>query len=99
MTNDDITSRLDKVVAILQLAHRDEIESAKAAIRSDPANAAILDMAAKETPAGKLTAAVGKKTKQSPATIKRRLAALVAAGALERSGGGSTTVYQATGLI
>ena len=33
MTNDGIASRLDKVIAILQLAHRDAIERARIAIR------------------------------------------------------------------
>lgn len=99
MADEDIVRRLDTVIAILQLAHRDEIESARSAIRSDKVNATILDMTTERTPAGKLAKAVGQKTKQSPATISRRLATLVEQGALEKSGGGPTTAYRATGLV
>lgn len=98
-TNDDIAARLDRIAAILQLAHRDTIESARALIRADPVNAALLDVTAKLTPAGKVMAGVKKKTGQSPATISRRIASLVEQGAIEKVGGGSATQYKATGLI
>lgn len=99
MTNEDITRRLDTIIAILQLAHREEIESARTTIRSDKVKAAILDGAKNWTPAGKLTGAVKAKTKQSPATINRRITELLATGVLEKQGGGPATEYRATGLI
>jgi len=99
MRNEDIGRRLDTIIGILQLAHRDAIENARTAIRDDKVNAAILDAATKWTPAGKLTSAVKQKTKQSSATIGRRLATLVEQGVLEKSGGGPTTAYRATGLV
>ena len=99
MTDEDIGRRLDTIIAILQLAHRDAIENARTAIREDNVNAAILDAATKWTPAGKLTQAVKQKTKQSSATIGRRLARLVDQGVLEKSGGGPTTAYRATGVV
>src|SRR3954453_14015289 len=99
MSNDDVVRRLDTIIAILQLAHRDEIESARTAIRSDKVSAAILDLAARETPAGKLAHSVEQKTKQSSRTIARRMAQLVEQGALEKSGAGSATTYRATGLV
>jgi Fic family protein len=99
MTNEDIVRRLDKIAAILQLANYESIDSARAKLRSDKTNAAILMAAAKKSPAGKLIPAVKKKTGDSESTIKRRIATLVELGALERSGGGRTTAYQATGLV
>jgi DNA-binding transcriptional ArsR family regulator len=99
MTNEDIARRLDTIIAILQLANREEIESARSAIRADKVNAAILDATTKEIPAGKLMTTVKTKTKQSPATISRRITALLEQGALEKSGGGRTTAYRATGLV
>lgn len=99
MTNEDIGRRLDTIIGILQLAHREAIENARTAIRDDKVNAAILDVATKWTPAGKLRSAVKQKTKQSSATISRRLATLVDHGVLEKSGGGPTTAYRATGLV
>jgi Fic family protein len=99
MTNEDVADRLDKVIAILQLAHRDEIEGARLTIRGDKVNAAILDGSKTWTPAGKLTSAVRTKTGQSPATINRRINELIAMGVLEKQGGGPATEYRSSGLI
>lgn len=98
-TNDDIAAKLDRIAAILQLAHRDTIESARASIRGDKVNAAILDATAKLTPAGTVTTEVKRKTGQSPATINRRISTLIEQGAVEKIGGGPATQYRATGLI
>lgn len=97
--NDEVLKRLDTIVSILQLAYRDEIERARATIRGDKVNAAILDGAKGWTPAGKLANAVKVKTSQSPATINRRITDLLAVGVLEKQGGGPTTEYRSTGLI
>jgi Fic family protein len=99
MADNDIAARLNRIAAILQLAHRDAIESARESIRSDKVNAAILDATAKQSPAGKVMAQVRKKTGQSPATITRRLATLIEQGAVEKHGGGPATQYKSTGLI
>ena len=99
MTNEDLADRLDKIIAILQLAHRDEIDNARATIRSDKVNAAILDSSRAWTPAGKLTSVVKSKTNQSGATINRRINELIAMGVLEKQGGGPATQYRASGLI
>jgi Fic family protein len=98
-SNEDIVARLDKIASILQLAHRDALESTRVSICADKVNAAILDATTTFTPAGKLAAAVKKKTNQSPATINRRIATLIELGALEKRGGGPSTQYKTTGLI
>lgn len=97
-TEDDILARLDKLVAIQQLVHRDALDAARTSIRSDSVNAAILDATTKLTPAGKVISAVKKKTGQSPATVNRRIAGLVELGLVERHGAGPSTQYRATGL-
>lgn len=99
MTNEEIGRRLDKIIAILQLAHYETIEASRATLRSDKTNATILGLTTKESPAGKLIQSVKQKTGESESTIKRRIATLVDLGALERSGGGPTTSYKATGLV
>jgi hypothetical protein len=99
MTNEDLGRRLDTIIAILQLAHQEEIESARTAIRSDKVKAAVLDGAKNWTPAGKLTNAVKATTKQSAATVTRRIAELIATGLLEKQGGGPAIQYRSTGLI
>jgi hypothetical protein len=99
VTEADITKRLDRVIAILQLAHREEISRARAAIRSDEVDAAILDLAAEWIPAGKLTKDVQRKTKRASSTVRGHITDLVRDGLLEKSGGGPTTAYKATGLV
>lgn len=97
--NDEIAARLDKIAALLQLAHRDAIESARIAIRSDKVNAAILDATAKLAPSAKVVTEVKKKTGQSSATIGRRIASLVEQGVIEKHGAGPATQYRSAGLI
>lgn len=108
--NDEITERLDRIAvilqqgldrnaAILQLVHRDAIERNRAAIRADAVNAAVLDATVKLTPAAAVLTEVKRKTNQSPATIARRMAALIEQGAVEKHGAGPATQYRATGLI
>jgi Fic family protein len=99
VTNEDIVDRLDRIVAILQLANRDQIEATRASIRSDKVNAAILDNAKGWTGSAKLVEAVKTKTKQSYPTINRRINDLLAVGVLEKQGGGRTTEYRSAGLI
>jgi Fic family protein len=60
---------------------------------------AILERSATWMPAGPLKAAVEAATKQSSMTVKRRLKDLLEAGALEKSGKGSSTAYRSTGLL
>ena len=99
MATEDIVDRLDRLLAIQQLVHREALESARASIRSDKVNAAILDATAKLTPAGKVVSDVKKKTGQSPATINRRIASLMELGLVERQGAGPATQYRSTGLV
>jgi hypothetical protein len=98
-TNEDVIERLDKIAAILKLAHRDAIESARKTIRADKVNAAILDGSKKWTPSGKLKTAVSKKAGTSGTTYADRIAELLELGVLEKQGGGPTTQYKTTGLI
>ena len=99
MTNEDLARRLDTIIGILQLAHREAIESARLMIRGDKVNVAILDGAKEWTSSGKLTTAVKTKTKQSYPTINRRINELLASGVLEKQGGGRATEYRSTGLV
>ncbi len=96
---EEILARLDKLVAIQQLVHREALESARTAIRSDKVNAAILDATVKLTPAGTVVSEVKKKSGQSPATINRRIGTLMELGLVERQGAGPATQYRSTGLV
>lgn len=99
-TNEDLMiERLDKIVAILKLAHRDDIDDARTAIRADKVSAQILDMTADWVAAGKLKTDVISKAKQSQPTVERRIASLVEQGVLECRGAGTASSYRSTGLI
>lgn len=99
MTDTETARQLETVIAILKLAHRKEIEEARTTIRADKVNAEILDRTSDWVSAGRLKTTVMAKTKQSKATVDRRVAALVEQGALERQGAGTAASYRNTGLI
>jgi hypothetical protein len=99
MTDEAVVERLDRMIAILRLAHGDSIARARTLIRSDKVNAAILDASAKWVGAAKLQTTVAAKTKASTRTIQERIADLVTQGVLEKRGAASTTEYKASGLI
>lgn len=96
---DEVVDRLDQIAAILRLAHREAIESARTSVRSDKVDAAVLDGSSQWIGAGKLQAAVVAKTKTSSRTVQLRIADLLAEGLLDKRGGGPTTEYRASGLI
>jgi hypothetical protein len=95
----EVLRRLDRIDAILRLAFREEIAEARKAIRSDAANAAILDAAEDWTPAGELTTVACRQTGQSARNIRNKIPVLLEQGVLEKSGGGPSTAYRATGLV
>ena len=97
---DEVTSRLDKLIAILQLAFREPIERAREALREDPINEAILTRAADEwVPVGALIDRVKQDTEGSTRSVQRRLSELTSIGALERQRSGSAVSYRSAGLL
>ena len=98
MTDDQLVRRLDTVIAILKLAHRDAIENVSAKIRSDKAYAAILDASKDWTSAAKVQAAAAMNG-SARSTTSKKIAELIELGLLEKRGGGPTTAYKASGLV
>ena len=99
MADPEVTKRLDSIISILQLAYDDEIQRARARIRSDRASKDILDATANDyVAAGDLKRKVAKSSDDSERTVSRRIGELVALGALEVRPTG-TAAYKATGLI
>jgi hypothetical protein len=92
--------RLDRIAAILALAHRVAISEARKEIRADALSAAILDNCPLDWAAGRdIEKKVPAKVKSSPRTFNRRLSELVAEGALYRQGKGAAVKYRPTGLV
>jgi hypothetical protein len=99
-TNGEIEERLDTIIALLQLAYREQIEKARSEILSDPVSAAILEATSdQQVDAGTLQDQVAATTKQSKRTIQRRLAALVGQRVIVQSGSGPHVRYRRTELI
>ncbi|HZS30346.1 MAG TPA: hypothetical protein VFA37_03750 [Gaiellaceae bacterium] len=96
---DLISQKLDQLIVITKLAQWSAIAKTQTEVRSDKINAAILDASTGWVRAGKMQAAVAKKTKSSTRTVRERIADLVAMDALEKRGGGPTMEYKACGLI
>lgn len=98
MTDEEVLQRLDRVIALLQMAHADAIEAAHKKIRSDKVYAAILDSTKNWTAAAKVQAAAKKKG-AARSTTSKKVVELLERGLLEKRGGGSTIEYRSTGLV
>jgi hypothetical protein len=102
-TNDqggEVLKKLDTIIAIMQLAFRDQIDVARQQMLADPIAAEILGIAANDwVDAGELKKRVAEETKQSERTVLRRIAVLVGQRALDQAGSGRSVRYRATGII
>lgn len=99
MENDTTADLLDKIIAILRIAHADKIDALRATVRTHPVDAAILNATEDWTAGGDLRRAVAKKANQSERNVTNRFAALIALGALEKRGDARATMYRSTGLL
>ena len=100
MTNEDVVKRLDTVIALLRLAHRDTLDAALVDIRGDKTNAAVLAQVGSDwVGTTKLQASVAKKSGAATRTVRDRLADLVKVGLIEKRGAGSATEYRAGDLL
>ena len=96
----EVLRRLDHMIAILQLAHRDAIERAKEEVRSNPVNARILEETADGwVKSGLVQERVAASAKTSTRTVRGRLQELTAQQALEKRGSGTATEFRSTGLL
>lgn len=99
MSEEDIIKRLDRLIAIQQIAHKDSLASTRATIRSDKINAAILDATEDWVGTASLQATAMKKSGQKERTVQTRIVDLLEQGLIERRGGGRNIEYRSTGLI
>lgn len=99
MSSESLEKKLDLLIALTRVGVRQQLEAELKEIESDPVSKTILKQSHEEIAAGQLKTAVMKATKQSEPTVKRRLAELVARGALARAGAGGKVTYRNTGLF
>ncbi len=101
VTNDSIERKLDILIALTRIGIQSELRKVEEQLRADPVSLAILrNLSPTEAiSAGALKTAARAATKQSEATIKRRLADLVTSGAVLRRGSGAGVSYLSSGLF
>jgi Fic family protein len=95
-----LEAKLDLLIALLRVAHREPLEQRRAEVLSDPAARAILRAAARGwIDAGTLKSTAAKSGEVSKPTAERRIAELVADGVLRRAGAGPHVRYRSSGLF
>jgi hypothetical protein len=99
MSDEELIERLDTIIAILRLGHKDSIDRARAATLADPIAAAVLQAATEWTDSGTLQGRAAATSGQSRRTVQRRIAGLLAEGFLEQTGSGPSVRYRSTNLI
>lgn len=99
MSNDDfVLQRLDRIIFLLGLAFREQLDAARRRVLSDPVAAALVETAADDwIAAGDLKRRVAVTTKQSERTVSRRLSQLVVEGWIEAVGAGANVRYRSGG--
>jgi hypothetical protein len=99
MNDDEIGRALNRIAAILQIAHRDAIEAERNALMEDKANKAIFKATASWAATADIEKAVVGSKAASRSTLFLRLADLTDRGLLERRKTSNTTEYRNSGLV
>jgi len=97
--HEEITERLDLILATLRLAFASELGAARDAYRSDRVNAAILDATEAWTASTDIQRQAAKTADAGTSTVRARLPELVQAGLLQARGTERRMEYRRSGLI
>ncbi len=97
--NEALERKLDLLIALIRIGIRDQLERERRAVMADDVSVAILRGAQDWIGAGELKSVVIQATKQSEATVKRRISELVSSGALLRRGATRSITYRTAGLF
>ncbi len=100
MSNSEALERkLDLLIALTRIGIRDQLERERRVLMADDVSVAILRGCQNWVSAGELKSVVMQATKQSEATVKRRISELVSSGALLRRGATRSVTYKTSGLF
>lgn len=99
MNDDEIGKALNRIAAILQIAHREAIEAERDTLMADEANRAIFKATASWAATADIEKAVVGSKAAARSTLFVRLGNLTERGLLERRKAGNTTEYRNSGLI
>lgn len=96
----DIVERLDRLIAIMNIAFAEQIETVRTEIAQDQIAAAILAAAREKwVPSGDLQRSVSNSAGVSEKTVQRSLTMLADRGLLQVQGSGRTTSYRANQIV
>lgn len=97
--SDGVERKLDLLIALTRVGVSDALERERRAIEADPVSVALLKATGEPVAAGALKSRVQSETRQSKATVERRMADLASRGALVRDGTGGSITYRNSGLF
>ncbi len=92
-----ISRQLETIISLLKVTNRDALAAVREQL--DEVAKALIDATSEPVLVGKLKKDVAKATDQSEKTVQRRIADLVAMGALSKTGDNKTATYRSTGLL
>jgi hypothetical protein len=97
---DRLEEKLDLLISLIRIAHRQPIDAVREEIASDRVKAAVLRGARRGwVEAGELKKTAAARSKASKPTVERRIAELVSLGALRKAGAGGHVRYRTTALF
>jgi hypothetical protein len=101
MSSDDaVIERLDRLIALVAIAHGDALARVREQVQKDPVDAAIMSAAAEDwVLSGDLQRQVSKATGVAPRTVLRAITDLSGGHLLISRGSGKLTSYRASGVI
>lgn len=99
-TDEELLDRLDRIATILEIGFSDQLERARAAVREEPVDAAVLDVVRDGwVTSGEIKRAVTKSARVSDRTVQRSLAGLVARGYVRVAGEPPNVSYRSSGVL
>jgi hypothetical protein len=96
---ENLERKLDLLIALTRIGVRDQLERERRALMADDVSVVILRNTQEWVGADELKSLVEQTTRQSAATVKRRIAELVSSGALLRRGATRSIAYRSSGLL
>jgi Fic family protein len=95
-----LIERMDRIVAILKLAHAESLARTRERLHADTAKKAILEVVGEDWQGTKSVQERAAKTAgASERTIREHLGELVALGVLDRRGEARNTEYRSSGIV
>lgn len=98
--SDEITDRLDRLIALFSIAFSEQIEKTLEDIRSDNVASLIMETVGDEwVSSGEVKRSVSQMASVSEKTVQRSIASLCSKGVIQANGHGSSRKYRSGGIV